>query len=229
MSYIFLEMTMTLDGFTAGPGVSLEHPLGVGGERVHAWLSGRLQPDGWLFDGPSVDAFELGPPIPGSGTEGAADAAPDEIDRSAAARMFETTGAFVLGRRTFDVGGGPWGDDEAFEGRPCFVVTSRPREPIERGGSRFEFVTGGVVEAITRASVAASAASVCILGGAEVARQALASGLVDEVRLHLVSVLLGGGNRLFPDSAPQPIELEPLAVEQGALATHLRYRVLRDR
>ena len=215
MSYVFLEMTMTLDGFTAGPDVSMEHPLGIGGERVHAWLS----------DGP-VGGPEIGPPIPGLGAEGAADAAPDEVDRSAAARMFETTGAFVLGRRTFDVGEGPWGDDEAFEGRPCFVVTSRPRDPVVRGGSTFEFVTGGIIEAITRASVAASAASVCVLGGAEVARQALASGLVDEVRLHLVPVILGGGARLFPDTAPRPIELEPLAVEQGALATHVRYRVL---
>ncbi|MFD4422531.1 dihydrofolate reductase family protein [Agromyces sp. NPDC058484] len=216
MSNVFLEMTMTLDGFTAGPGVSLEHPLGIGGERVHAWLSDIAAAE-----------FELGPPHPGYGAEGAMDAAPDEVDRSAAARMFEMTGAFVLGRRTFDVGAGPWGDDGAFEGRPCFVVTSRSREPVERGGSRFEFVTDGVAEAIVRARAAASAASVCILGGAEVARQALVSGLVDEVRLHLVPVLLGGGTRPFPDSAPRPIELEPLAVEQGALATHVRYRVLR--
>ncbi len=217
MSYVFLEMTMTLDGFTSGPGVSMEHPLGINGERVYGWLTDR-----------QVGDPETGLPIPGHGAEGAADATRDEVDRNAAARMFETTGAFVLGRRTFDVDGGPWGDDEAFEGRPCFVVTSRPRDPIVRGGSRFEFVTGGIVEAITRASVAASAASVCILGGADVARQALASGLVDEVRLHLVPVILGGGARLFPDTAPRPIELEPLAVEQGGLATHVRYRVLRE-
>jgi len=210
MSHVFLEMTMTLDGFTAAPGVSIEHPLGIGGERVHDWLRGS--------DGPA----EVG-----LGPEGAADATPDEIDLSVAARMFDTTGAFVIGRRTFDVGEVPWGDDEAFEGRPGFVVTSRGREPIERGGSRFEFVTGGVGEAVDRAMTVAHAASVCIMGGADVARQSLTAGLVDEVRLHLVPILLGGGTRLFPDATGRRIELEPLGAEQGALAMHLRYRVER--
>jgi dihydrofolate reductase len=219
MTHVFLEMTMTVDGFTAAPGVSHDHPLGIGGERVHEWL---------FVSGDSVDVAD-GPLFagPGYGTEGAPDAAPDEIDRNAAARMFETTGAFVLGRRTFDVGVGPWGDDEVFAGRPCFVVTSRTHQPVVRGGSRFEFVTGGVVEAVRRASAAASAASVCILGGADVARQALVADLVDEVRLHLVPVLLGEGVRLFPEARIQRVELEPLGVAQGARATHLQYRVLR--
>lgn len=211
MSYVFLEMTMTLDGFTAAPAVSLEDPLGMGGERVQEWLGGGIVGD-----------------FGGAGTEGAPDASPDEIDRSVAARMFESTGAFVMGRRTFDVGEGPWGDDPVFEGRPVFVVTTREREPFERGGSRYEFMTGGVAEAVATASEAASAASVGIIGGADVARQALALGLVDEVRLHLAPVLLGGGTRLFPDAAAHRIELEPLGVEQGALATHLRYRVRAD-
>ena len=140
--------------------------------------------------------------------------------------MFESTGAFVIGRRTFDVGEGPWGDDPVFEGRPCFVVTSREREPFERGGSRYVFVTGGVREAVERASAAASAASVCIMGGADVARQALAADLVVEVRLHLAPFLLGGGSRLFPDASGHRVDLVPTSVEQGARATHLRYRVL---
>jgi dihydrofolate reductase len=216
MSNVFLEMTMTLDGFTSAPGVSIEHPLGIGGERVQEWLAG-----------PSTAEVDTDMFNPGYGTDGAADAAPDEVDRSAAARMFETTGAFVLGRRTFDVGEGVWGDDPVFEERPCFVVTSRPREPVVLGGSRFAFVTGGVVEAVAQASAVAHAASVCIMGGAEVARQALAAGLVDEVRLHLVPVLLGAGSRLFPESHERRIELEPIGVEQGARATHLRYRVVR--
>jgi dihydrofolate reductase len=210
VSHVFLEMTMTLDGFTAAPGVSLEHPLGIDGERVHDWIRG--------VQGPTD--------VDGLGTEGAADASPDEVDRNVAARMFETTGAFVIGRRTFDVGEALWGDDRVFEGRPCFVVTTREREPFERGGSRYEFVTGGIAEAVARASEAAHAASVCVMGGADVARQALAAGLVREARLHLVPVLLGGGSRLFPDAAARRVELEPLGVEQGARATHLRYRVL---
>lgn len=217
MTNVFLEMTMTLDGFTAAPGVSQEHPLGIGGERVHEWLLGSGDPGEGLASGG-----------PGHGTEGATDAAPDEIDRNAAARMMETTGAFVLGRRTYDVGEAQWGDDEVFGRRPCFVVTSRTHEPVVRGGSRFEFVTGGVAEAVLLARAAASAASVCIMGGADVARQALVADLVDEVRLHLVPVLLGGGVRLFPEARNDFVELEPLGVEQGALATHLQYRVLRN-
>lgn len=217
MPDVFLEMTMTLDGFTAAPGVSMEHPLGIGGERLHEWLFGS-------------DADELATALfnPGYGAEGAADAAADEVDRSAAARMFETTGAFVLGRRTFDVGEIPWGDG-VFAGRPCFVVTSRAREPVMHYGSRFEFVTGGVAEAVARAMEAAHAASVCIMGGADIGRQALSAELVDEVRLHLVPVLLGSGSRLFPESHERRIELEPISVEQGARATHLRYRVLKGR
>jgi len=212
MGHVFLEMTMTVDGFTAGPGVSLEHPLGIGGEEVHEWTRGAS-----------------GPAEVGLGPEGAADAAPDEVDLSVIARRFDTTGAFVIGRRTFDVGEPPWGGDESFGHRPVFVVTSRPGEPVERDGSRFEFVTGGVSEALERAMAAAHAASVCILGGADVARQSLTAGLVDEVRLHLVPVLLGGGSRLFPDASGQRVYLEPLGAEQGALATHLRYRVERER
>ncbi len=215
MTHVFLEMTMTVDGFTAAPGVSLEHPLGIDGERVHDWIRSQ----GRETRGPTV--------VDGLGPDGAADASPDEIDRNVAARMFDTTGAFVMGRRTFDVGEGPWSDDPVFAGRPCFVVTTRERESFVRGGSRYEFVTGGIAEAVARASEAASAASVCIMGGADVARQALAGGYVDEARLHLVPVLLGGGSRLFPDGAAHRVELEPLGVEQGAEATHLRYRVVR--
>lgn len=241
MSHVFLEMTMTLDGFTAAPGVSLEHPLGIGGDRVRDWIrSGRGDGDGGReaggrgADGRRTDGLGAagrgsnGLRVDGLGPDGAADVTPDEIDLSVAARMFDTTGAFVIGRRTYDVGEVPWGDDEAFEGRPVFVVTSRGGDPIERSGSRFEFVTGGVVEAVQRASGVAHAASVCILGGADVARQSLSAGLVDEVRLHLVPVLLGGGTRLFPEATGRRIELEPLGAEQGALAMHLRYRVERD-
>lgn len=210
MSHVFLEMTMTLDGFTAAHEVSLQHPLGIAGERVHEWIRNSV------FDGT----------VP-LDSDAVVDSGPAKVDREAAEHMFEATGAFVLGRRTFDVGESGWGDAPVFAGRPCFVVTSREREPVVIGGSQFEFVTGGVAAAIDRASEAASAAAVCVMGGAEVARQALAARLVDEARLHLVPVLLGGGSRLFPDSSEHRVELEPLSVEQGAKATHLRYRVLR--
>jgi dihydrofolate reductase len=209
VSHVFLEMTMTVDGFTAAVGVSLEHPFGLEGERVHSWMRDSV------FTGSPGD----------DDRDGLIDDAAEEVDRDAVAHLYESTGAFVLGRRTLDVREAVWGDEPVFQGRPCFVVTSRPHEPYSRGGSRYEFVTGGVGEAIARAGAAASAASVCVIGGADVARQALALGLVDEARLHIVPVLLGGGDRLFPDAAPHRVELEPISAVQGARATHLRYRV----
>ncbi len=208
MTHVFLEMTMTVDGFTAAVGVSLEHPFGLDGERVHSWMGDSV------FSG-----------SPGDDRDGVVDDTGEAVDRDAVSHLYETTGAFVLGRRTLDVREAVWGDEPVFQGRPCFVVTSRPHEPYVRGGTRYEFVTGGVAEAIARASAAASAASVCVIGGADVARQALALGLVDEARLHIVPVLLGGGDRLFPDSAPNRVELEPVSAVQGARATHLRYRL----
>ncbi|MFB9307853.1 dihydrofolate reductase [Agromyces hippuratus] len=210
MSHVFLEMTMTVDGFTAAVGVSLEHPFGLDGERVHSWMR---------------DSVFTGAPPGDDDRDGVIDDTGEDVDRDAVAQLYESTGAFVLGRRTLDVREAVWGDEPVFQGRPCFVVTSRPHESYVRGGSRYEFVTGGVAEAIARASAAASAASVCVIGGADVARQALALGLVDEALLHIVPVLLGGGDRLFPDSAPNRVELEPVSAVQGARATHLRYRL----
>lgn len=212
MAHVVLEMSMTVDGFIAAPGVSVGYPLGADDDVVHEWVRPPI------FDGA----------VPGDDRHGIVDTEPARIDREAAERMFEATGAFVIGRRTFDLGEARWGDDPILQGRPCFVVTSREHEPVVRGGSRFEFVTGGVAEAVALARAAASAAAVCILGGAEVARQALALGLVDEARLHLVPVLLGAGSRLFSDTEPRRVELEPLSVEQGARATHLQYRVQRS-
>jgi dihydrofolate reductase len=114
--------------------------------------------------------------------------------------MMDGTGAFVLGRTTFDVGIGTWGADGAF-GTECFVVTSRPREVVKRGPTSFTFVTDGVPAAIARAQAAAGSRSVLIMGGPSTARQALAAGLVDELRLHVRPVLLGSGARLL-DNLP---------------------------
>ncbi|WP_448808207.1 dihydrofolate reductase family protein [Agromyces bauzanensis] len=214
MTQVFLEMTMTVDGFVTAPGVSREHPLGVGGERVHAWILGLFErSSGATGIIPEQDGVLVG--------------SPEHVDRLIAARIFNRTGAFVMGRRTFDAGEELWGERTVFGLRPCFVVTDEPHDPIMRGRSRFEFVTDGVGEAVRRAGLVASAAPVTVLGNAAIAREVLLGGLVDELRLHLVPVLLGTGERLFPEVQGQPVELELLRVERGALATHLRYRVIR--
>lgn len=218
VAQVLLEMTMTVDGFVRAPGASREHPLGVGGERVHDWILGL---DGLL----TGETRLVGAPVGGARPGGAG--GPEQIDRMIAARIFSHTGAFVMGRRTFDVGEDLWGESMVFAQRPCFVVTHRPHDPIIRGRSRFEFVTNGVGEAVRRATLVSRAAPVTILGSAAIAREALLDELVDELRMHLVPVLLGAGERLFPEVQARPVELELLRVERGARATHLRYRVIR--
>ncbi len=186
MTNVFIEQSITLDGFSAGPDVSLEQPLGVGGEVVHAWME--------------------------------SDAA---ADRAALDAMFANTGAFVVGRRMFDVGLAHWGDDGAF-GRPVFVVTHRPEPALVKGPTTFTFVAG-VEPALAAARDAAGERDVCVVGGAETARQAIAAGLVDELRIHVVPHLLGAGARLFEG---EPVALERVAVSEGAVL-HVTHRVVR--
>jgi dihydrofolate reductase len=144
-----------------------------------------------------------------------------EIDREISAEMFAETGAFILGRRTFDGGEGPWGDDGAF-GMPCFVLTNRAREKLVKGPTTFTFVTDGVESALKQARAAAGDKDVVVMGGAEVAQQYLGAGLVDEVRIHLVPMLLGAGTRLFDGSR---VELERTRVVESPAATHLTFRI----
>jgi dihydrofolate reductase len=189
---VILELSMSLDGFVAGRGVGPAAPMGEGGERLHDWMG----PD------------ETGSAHP--------------ADRAAARATFATAGAVVLGRRMFDLGEEPWGDDGTF-GVPCFVVTHRPRRTLVKGPTSFEFVTSGAAEAVQRAHAAAGDRDVLLMGGADLAGQCLAAGLVDEVRLHLVPVLLGAGTRLF--DAGVRADLEPVWVSESPMATHLTYRI----
>jgi dihydrofolate reductase len=144
------------------------------------------------------------------------------------AEHFRDVGAVIVGRRMADLGIDPWGEEPPFH-CPVFVVTSRPAETIEKaGGTSYTFVTDGIDEAFRRAREAAGPADVMIGGGAQVARQYLRAGAVDEVRLHLVPVLLGGGTRLF-DDGPWPIaSLRPFEVTDDPRVTHLTYEVERS-
>lgn len=129
-----------------------------------------------------------------------------------------------MGRRMFDVGEEPWGPDGAF-GRPCFVVTKRARETLVKGPTTFTFVEGGFDDALSQARAAAGGREVCVIGGASVAQQALTTGAVDELRLHIAPVLLGGGTRLFPDGVDR-VELRSIRVVDTKLATHVVYQVM---
>lgn len=146
----------------------------------------------------------------------------DQVLRDATANV----GAYVMGRTMFDYGEEPWGDNPPFHA-PVFVLTHRPRPAITmQGGTIYTFVTDGIASAIRQAKGAAGDKDVRIEGGASVAQQALATGLVDSFELHLIPVLLGEGVRLFDQIGTQPIELERTRIVETPVATHLSYRVI---
>lgn len=187
MGKVVLDVSMSLDGFTAGPNVRQEEPMGDGGERLHEWQAGK-GPDG-------------------------------EVDIGVARELDATTGAAIIGRRTFELGLGPWGGTP-WPGVPSFVVTHRTREDLlgDNGGT---FAFDGLQAAARRAKDAAGDKHVRVLG-AEVARQLLSAGLLDEVYIHLVPLLMGEGTPLF---AGERAELIPERKPVTGAVTHLHYRV----
>jgi len=216
MPRLKLNVSISLDGYLAGPNASLEHPLGVGGMRLHEWILGLKS---WR------EAHGLE-----GGESGSTD---DEI----AAEIPRGIGAVLMGRKMFSGGEGPWesdpnaqawwGDDPPFH-TPVFVLTHHEREPlVKQGGTTFHFVTDGIRSALEQARAAAGDQDISLAGGASVAQQYLAAGLLDQVDLHVIPVLLGGGVRLFDGSLPAPVELEAERVVASPAATHLRFRVAR--
>jgi dihydrofolate reductase len=210
MTLLRLDITMSLDGFIAGPNQTLEQPLGEGGEQLHRWL------------------FRLAGFREQHGLSGG------EVNADTEAYAWQAgAGAVIMGRRMFSGGAGPWEDDpnaDAWWGDeppfhvPVFVLTSHPRERVvKQGGTSFTFVTDGIESALEQARAAAGEQPIQLSGGASVVQQYLRAGLLDELRIHLVPVLLGDGVRLFGDRGP---DLELLQVIDSEAATHLRYRVL---
>ena len=154
-------------------------------------------------------------------------------DSDVVAEVIASTGSTVMGRRMFSGGAGPWDDDPNAGGwwgdeppfhKPVFVVTHHEREPLTLADTTFTFVTAGVEAAVAQADVAAGGGDVLVAGGASVAQQALRAGLLDELQVHLVPVLLGGGTRLL-DDVPPGVRLEPTRVIASPAVTHLRYRI----
>ena len=138
---------------------------------------------------------------------------------------FRDIGAVIVGRRMADLGIGYWGDEPTFHA-PVFVVTNRPAETIVKaGGTSYRFVTNGIDDALRQAREAAGQADVIVMGGGDIARQYLRAGAVDELRLHLVPVILGAGTRLFDDEPSPSVALRPVEVTGTPRATHLTYEV----
>jgi dihydrofolate reductase len=154
-----------------------------------------------------------------------------ETDVAIVDDIYASTGAVVIGKRMFDVGFEPWGDPPPF-GMPVFVVTHEAREPLPmQGGTTYTFVTDGIEAALELARAAAGDKNVGVWGGANIMRQYLKAGLLDEMQIHLIPVLipvlLGGGVRLFEDLDPEGIELRRTSSIETPSATHFRFEVVK--
>jgi dihydrofolate reductase len=197
MTKVAAGITTSLDGYITGPNDGPGRGLGDGGERLHYWVFGGP----WSYD---------------EEPRGEATGADKELLDEAMARF----GAVVGGRNTYEAAGA-WGGHNPF-GVPFFIVTHRAQEVPADG---FTFVDG-LDEAIGRAREAAGGRDVTVMGGADVIRQALRAGHVDELTISVAPVVLGGGKRLF-DGFDDTVALEHLRLLQSPFATHITYRVVR--
>jgi dihydrofolate reductase len=199
MTKVLAGITTSVDGYVAGPDDGPSKGLGEGGERLHYWVFGGP----WTYD---------------SEPKG-------EATGEDAAWLAETVsriGAVVSGRWTYEAAR-HWGDENPW-GLPVFIVTHRPEEEPESGA--FTFVSG-VTEAVGQAAAAAGDKDVLVMGGADVIRQALEAGLVDELTVIVAPVVLGGGKRLF-EGFTTSLDLEHLGLRQSQHATFIDYRVKRS-
>jgi dihydrofolate reductase len=214
MTKLRFQISMSLDGFVAGPNPSEENPLGEGGMQLHEW------------------AFKLTAWRRPHGREGGDVNASSQIVEEG----IENVGATIMGRKMFGGPPGPWGDDpwDGWWGEdppfhtPVFVLTHHAREPLaKQGGTTFHFVCDGIEAALDRAKQAAGGGDVSLGGGADVAQQYLSAGLIDEMTLNVVPVFLGAGTRLFEHLAGTFPALEPIGVVEAPGVTHLKYRLRR--
>lgn len=200
MGKVIADISMSLDGYVTASGADQEHGLGINGEGIH----------GWVLEGPR-----------------------SPVDEAVLASSFEETGAVVMGRRLFDIVDGPNGwseevgyghDQDQSAAPPCYVITHEPPAHV-RLASRFRFVTEGVAAAVDQGRVTAGDKNVFIMGGANVIDQSLSAGLVDELRIHLSPLLVGGGTKLF--TLVGPTTLIQREVIESPRATHLTYEVVK--
>jgi len=212
MSRLRFGITMSLDGYVAGPDQSEENPLGVGGMQLHEWFF------------PLKQFREM------HGETGG------EVNASSAVAEDRTTniGATIMGRNMFGPVRGPW-PDQSWRGwwgesppfrHPVFVLTHHAREPIEmQGGTTFHFATDGLESALNQAKDAARGGDVWLAGGASVVNQYLAAGLVDEIGVSIAPLILGAGERLFEGLDRGAVRLEQVQAVDAPGVTHVKYQV----
>ena len=211
MSKLRFTISMSLDGYVAGPNQSLDEPLGRGGENLHNWV---VPLEVWRRH---------------AGMEGG------EVNESSAVveEVHANLGATIMGRNMFGGGPGPWDTEQPWTGwwgsnppyhHPVFVLTHYPREPLEmEGGTTFHFVTDGIESALEQAMQAAGEKDVLVAGGASAANQYLAAGLVDEMQISVVPMLLGGGERLFEGVGPDLHGLTVVRTVAAPDVVHLKF------
>ncbi len=210
MPIVSCDISISLDGFVAGPNQRLEEPIGEGGLRLHQWI------------------FETAAWRAQQGSTGGEDG----VDSNVVEHRVDNVGAYIMGRNMFSPGRGKWdlswrgwwGEDPPYH-VPVFVLTHHPREPLEMlGGTTFTFVTNGIHSALELARKAAGTKDVQVAGGASTIQQFLRADLLDELTLHLVPVLLGAGERLLRDVGDPT--LEPAEVVASRAVTHIKYRIV---
>ena len=211
MGKLKFTISMSLDGYAAGPNQSLDNPLGQGGMALHEW------------------AFATRTFSEMQGREGGSTG----LDDDQARLWSENVGAVIMGRNMFGPIRGEWPDDE-WKGwwgdeppyhTPVFVLTHHAREPVEmEGGTTFHFVTDGIEAAHERARGAVGDRDVAIGGGASTVRQYLRAGLVDEMRIHMAPVLLGAGERLFDDVGDALAGFECVELVSSPAVAHYTFR-----
>ncbi len=208
------HLSISVDGFVAGPNQSLENPIGDGGLLLHQWM---FETAAWA----RRQGIE---PVPAS-----------TADSEIVEHMHDNVGAFVMGRHMFDPGRGGWdiawrgwwGEDPPYHA-PVYVLTHHPREPLPmQGGTTFHFVTDGIESALAQARAAAGDRDVMVAGGAEAVRQYLAAGEIEELNLHIAPVVLGSGERLFEGLGGMRLAID--RVVASSAVTHVTYRLVSAR
>ena len=212
MGKVACQISISLDGFVAGPNQSLENPIGEGGMRLHQWL------------------FETASWREQHGQRGGA----RTVDSDVVDELVQDVGAYIMGRKMFGGGAGNWdptwkgwwGDDPPYH-VPVYVLTHHTREPLPmQGGTTFTFVTSGIGSALEQARSAAGDRNIAIAGGAHTVQQFMAAGMLDELYLHIVPIVLQAGERLL-ENVGDPT-LQPVSVIAAPAVTHVKYRIVRS-
>jgi dihydrofolate reductase len=211
MSKLRLKISISLDGFVAGPHQSIENPLGIGGMRLHEWVI----------------------PLRTWRSAHGMDGGEENESTAVVEKSVENIGATIMGRNMFGGHPGPWDSKEPWNGwwganppfrHPVFVLTHHARAPLQlEGGTTFTFVTEGMESALSQARSAAKGKDVSLAGGAQAAREYLVAGLVDEMLIHLVPTLLGSGERLFEGAGTELHGLKLVRTVAASNVTHLQF------